>query len=134
MTTTTDQKQATDTVLARKLATILALFKGEDKTMQISLLQTFLLIKANPGCEFKTIELQMDAETHIVSRNVGKLTDEGYVKGNGKRETGLGLVKTGTSPRNASAKTAALTPAGEAVFAEFARIIRSGENGSQETR
>lgn len=133
MTASNKVDQAEQTLMARKLARILDLFQGDNSKMQISLLQTFLHIKANPNIPFKKLELLADMTNAAVSRNVAMLTDEGYKKRDGTRDEGMGLVVTREIPTDKSSKAATLTPKGEALFDEFIRILRSGENGSKTT-
>ncbi|UWF59828.1 MarR family winged helix-turn-helix transcriptional regulator [Brucella sp. 2716] len=134
MTASDKADQAEHNLVARKLTRVLDLFQGENTKMQINLLQTFLHIKANPGIPFKKLELLMDLTNASVSRNVATLTDEGYKKRDGTRDEGMGLVVTREIPTDKSSKAATLTPKGEALFDEFIRILRSGENGSKTTR
>ncbi|MBK0021030.1 MULTISPECIES: MarR family winged helix-turn-helix transcriptional regulator [Brucella] len=130
MTASNTDPKADQATLARKLAAILALFQGDDNTMQINLLTTFLHIKANGETPHKKLELLMDATGASVSRNIAKLSEEGYKKRDGQRDPGMGLVKSTEMSNDKSAKAATLTPAGQAVFDEFVRILRSGNNGS----
>ena len=135
MTASNTNDQAEEAMIARKLTRILDLFQGENTKMQINLLQTFLHIKANPDIPFKKLEALLGTSNASVSRNIAVLTSEGYKKrGSDDRYEGRNLVETREVPTDKTSKVARLTPEGEAVFDEFVRILRSGNNGSKTER
>jgi DNA-binding MarR family transcriptional regulator len=110
---------------AGRLASALTTARAElGPEVELQNVLTLLLVAANPGIGMADLQRELALSSAAMSRNVSKLTGDGYKVAGGKVTEGLELVAAFENPLDRRAKMVRLTPKGRTLVNKMVRHLK----------